>query len=106
MQIPRAPDDLSVGGRGCSSKTQAWKLVNSSGGGAFVSAQSGLCLEAAAGGRVVQAVCDRARSGQRWAANTSSGAIMLAGGQGQQRAVLSTMMCLARLSLHFSVNLK
>ena len=69
--IPRGATDVGSPGKECGGKTLDWTLN----GTAFISSQSGLCMEAkqaAAGSGLVQARCDAANPRQRWSLDPSS----------------------------------
>jgi hypothetical protein len=73
--MPRGPSDTGTPGKECHGRTIEWALNGSS----FISAQTGLCLEAKAtsmeAGRawgLVQARCDPDNPRQAWVLNSSS----------------------------------
>ena len=73
--MPRGPNDAGTPGKECHGRTIEWALNGSS----FISAQTGLCLEAKATlmevgrtWRVIQARCDPDNPWQAWVLNTSS----------------------------------
>lgn len=80
VRMPRGPTDVGAPGETCHAKTISWALN----GTFFVSAQSGLCLTAAAeqagaheersttARQVVQAKCDPSNLRQAWSLNRSS----------------------------------